>query len=494
MASDWPQTSSRDPIGPSISADDVRHQLEKLLRSEAFRNAHHLQRFLEYVASKTIDGLSDEIKEYSIGREVFDRPESYDPRVDTVVRVQAHRLREKLDEYYSCEGASDEILLEVPKGHYVPRFSRRVAILTKPENGNPAAASTGSPAASVDYFADPHASEAHPSGAKASRSSRWWREGLLAVLCLLIGLALSPLLRRISQPVRRALQTQAGEAAPANTQTALKGLWAGFFNPGSSVIVAYSDAVFLSTKGSDLLRIRTSNFGELGTPVSPDAVRRLIANPRLLLSAGPLFVQDVYTGTGEVMAVFYLTRMFDQFHISMKAERSRLVTADDLRSHNIIFLGSTMEDPLLAKLPLDQHFGFDFPRGPKSLWRGRLLNLDPQPGANASYGIERDPRSGVVRTDYALLSVLPSITADRKIVVLGGLTTLGTEAAARFATSPVLANELARELGTGSGFSRTIPPFLQAVLKVEIVRGDILSVEYVTGCVIHENEARRGLK
>src|SRR5579883_3333582 len=126
---------------PVITTDDERHQLEKILRSAAFRNTVGLQKFLEYVVGKTLQGQSQEIKEYSIAVEVLGKPADYDPRLDTSVRVQAHRLREKLEEYYATEGASDEILIELPKGHYVPQFSRRQKPATEVQDSSSFSAS-----------------------------------------------------------------------------------------------------------------------------------------------------------------------------------------------------------------------------------------------------------------------------------------------------------------------------------------------------------------
>src|SRR5436305_1447529 len=110
---------------PVLKLEEQREQLDRVLRSNVFKSAHALRKFLEYVGSKALAGFSAEVKEYAIGTEVFGRPANYDPRIDTVVRVQAIRLREKLREYYEKEGATDQITLAVPKGHYIPTFSRR---------------------------------------------------------------------------------------------------------------------------------------------------------------------------------------------------------------------------------------------------------------------------------------------------------------------------------------------------------------------------------
>jgi TolB-like protein len=104
----------------SPSADDVRRQLDRLLASAVFANAGRMSRFLKFVVDKKLAGEGERLKEYVIGVEVFDRDASYDPRLDSIVRVEAARLRSKLTEYYTGEGRSDAVVLSLPKGGYAP--------------------------------------------------------------------------------------------------------------------------------------------------------------------------------------------------------------------------------------------------------------------------------------------------------------------------------------------------------------------------------------
>ncbi|MGH9627590.1 MAG: ATP-binding protein [Bryobacteraceae bacterium] len=107
---------------PDPSQISVRAQLDRILKSRTFGNAPSLSRFLRHLVQQALAGNANQLKEYSIGVEVFDRGESFDPRIDTIVRVQARRLRAKLEEYYASEGHPDTIIIEVPKGQYVARF------------------------------------------------------------------------------------------------------------------------------------------------------------------------------------------------------------------------------------------------------------------------------------------------------------------------------------------------------------------------------------
>jgi TolB-like protein len=104
----------------SPSADDVRRQLDRLLASAVFVNAGRMSRFLKFVVEQTLAGHGERLKEYVIGVEVFDRDAGYDPRLDSIVRVEAARLRSKPAEYYGGEGRGDAVVLSLPKGGYAP--------------------------------------------------------------------------------------------------------------------------------------------------------------------------------------------------------------------------------------------------------------------------------------------------------------------------------------------------------------------------------------
>ena len=103
----------------------VMAQLEKILESPALGSAISLRRFLRYVVEETLAGRGDALKEYSLGASAFGRGEKFCPRTDPIVRVQARNLRLRLEQYYAGLGAEDPLLIEVPKGTYVPVFRRR---------------------------------------------------------------------------------------------------------------------------------------------------------------------------------------------------------------------------------------------------------------------------------------------------------------------------------------------------------------------------------
>src|SRR5690242_9775823 len=110
------------PITPE-AADAVRAELEAVLASPSFASPERLRRFLRYLVEKALAGEAGELKEYGIGLDVFDRDASYDPRVDSTVRVHAGKLRERLREYYLSGGKESAVRIDIPKGTYAPVFT-----------------------------------------------------------------------------------------------------------------------------------------------------------------------------------------------------------------------------------------------------------------------------------------------------------------------------------------------------------------------------------
>jgi hypothetical protein len=114
---------------PSTTAESIiweaeRAELATVLQSPLFARSPALTHLLSYLCEKTFAGETDQIKEYSIALDVFDRRDSFDQDTDSIVRVQANRLRKRLSEYYTGEGADHAIHIAIPVGQYVPQFQR----------------------------------------------------------------------------------------------------------------------------------------------------------------------------------------------------------------------------------------------------------------------------------------------------------------------------------------------------------------------------------
>lgn len=102
---------------------DVRAHVDRIAGSPMFAESERLRRFLRFTVESKLEGNEGRVKEYALGREVFDRKDGYDPRLDPIVRVEARRLRSKLRDYYEGPGSSEVLRIEYPKGGYLPVFS-----------------------------------------------------------------------------------------------------------------------------------------------------------------------------------------------------------------------------------------------------------------------------------------------------------------------------------------------------------------------------------
>ena len=108
-----------------LESESLQTQIQRILQSKTFRTSEVQRNLLAYLAEKSIAGAADNLKEYTVGLDVFAKPASYDPRQESAVRMHAGRLRQKLGEYYRSEGVDDPILVDLPKGGFKVTFEHR---------------------------------------------------------------------------------------------------------------------------------------------------------------------------------------------------------------------------------------------------------------------------------------------------------------------------------------------------------------------------------
>ena len=121
----------------SIAWEVERAELQTVLQSPLFARSPTLAHLLSYLCEKTFAGETDQIKEYSVALDVFDRSDSFDQDTDSIVRVQANRLRKRLSQYYADEGANHSVHITIPVGQYVPQFQHVAVPEPAPGSGSP---------------------------------------------------------------------------------------------------------------------------------------------------------------------------------------------------------------------------------------------------------------------------------------------------------------------------------------------------------------------
>jgi hypothetical protein len=114
-----------DSIGDVLTPDEIRAAVERMIGSDVFSRSPQLGAFLRFVVEAVVRGKADRIKAYTIGVEVLRRDTKFDPQLDPIVRVEATRLRRAIERYYAGPGVTDQVIVDLPRGSYVPTFRRR---------------------------------------------------------------------------------------------------------------------------------------------------------------------------------------------------------------------------------------------------------------------------------------------------------------------------------------------------------------------------------
>jgi hypothetical protein len=124
-----------------LHADDIRRELSRIVQSSTFRDSYRLTSFLSFIVETTLAGNGGKLKAYTIAVEALGRGPDFDPQTDPIVRVEAVRMRQALTRYYSGVGRDDPLVIEVPRGSYVPAFSRGGIACERPSPRTPNAIS-----------------------------------------------------------------------------------------------------------------------------------------------------------------------------------------------------------------------------------------------------------------------------------------------------------------------------------------------------------------
>ena len=400
-------------------------QIDKLVNSQVLHGSESLCKLLRYLAEHALDHPGSPLKEYQIATEVFGRPHDFDPQHDSTIRVQAGRLRLKLAEYYGSEGAEDSLIVEVPKGTYVVSFHHRAAMPAK-------ARAAGWRELDQKDFAD-----------RPARAS--WPV-VPVVLSVLLAAALATIAFLLANGDATRKQRGSGnEPVPA----AVSAFWKAFVIGPEEPWVIFSNGAFVGR---------------------PETGMRYFDPARDSRDT----ILDHYTGVGEVLAIHALDRTFGLLQRQIRVKRGSLLSLDDVKNNDMIFVGSPAENLTLREIPSTQDFVFRrLDSGPRKNDLA-IMNVHPQPG-EAEYWM--GSRSNEVLTeDYSVVALVRGLNPAKSVLILAGTTTMGTQAAVEFVCQQSSLEELLPRLQvTETG---ELKPF-EAVLRVKVTRGVPVGSEIV---------------
>jgi hypothetical protein len=431
-----------------LSEEAVRAETERILSSDCFRPSGTLRNLLSYLVNTTLAGSADQIKEYTLAVQVLGQPPTFDSRLNNVVRVHAHRLRDRLRKYYGQEGADSQIVVELPVGSYVPRFRLKESPLPSP----PSAVTPAAP--------DP------PPPVEAKPEAR--RSWLLAAATvgLAAGLLAGFLLSRLSHP------DVAADGGGADV-SALLPFWRPLWTGKAPTILALANRKFLLDSYGDYLLYGGSKTGPPGTWMDTTTDVDRDAHEKLLRAGGRLQFNDAITGVGEAESIHVLTEVFGLSHSRAVLRKSRLLRLDDLRTNNVIFLGSPSGHPLMSHFVSNLHYTFS---------DGGITDRDAGPN-QTSFRTERDPATGALTRDFGIIAMMPGPGQNSRIVVLAGNWTYGTLGATRFVTDP--AGVAALFAYPGMIQSGHLPDYFEAVVQCEMVQDEVGPVKLVAARPLH---------
>ena len=395
-------------------------EVERLVNSHTLHGSESLCKLLRYLAEYALRHPGLAPKEYQIATEVFSRPSDFDPHLDSLVRVQAGRLRSKLAEYYAGEGADESIVVELPKGSYALAFHHAAA----------------APKAS---FHSPDGKELD-GGVERPRRTRLALSGL-AILLVLAVVALGALV--LSRNITPSSLTE------AKVPPAFRLFWHPFIAASDGPWVIFSNGAFVGRPETGLRYFKPGR----------DSREAIL---------------DHYTGVGEVLAVYDLDHVFAQLHKSIRVKRGSLFSLDDAQANNLIFVGSPAENLTLLDIPSTHEFVFQRPvSGPR---RGDLALVNAHPEADEPKMFFSSPPGTPLTEDYAIISLRPGMNPAHWVLILAGTTTIGTEGAAEYVCRLESLEQLLLRLSVSD--SGEMKPF-EAVLRVKIARGVPIGSELV---------------
>jgi hypothetical protein len=404
----------------NVEVDSARGQVERIVHSKAFETSEVHRRLLQYLAEKSLAGEADRLKEYVVGLEAFGKPSTYDPKQDSIVRLQAGRLRQKLATYYQTEGAGDQLLVSLPKGAFKLNFEP-------------------SPA---------------PQGHLPALSSR---------LKLLIGGVLLALVTLWAIAATIGLIHFRSQTAiiAERWNPELEGLWNPFLQSSRPLLVCIGTPMF----------VRFPNFGFFRDPKANDwdeiEKSERITGVRKALGDKEIVPTYHFTGAGEAEAGFLVGKLLATRKRDLLLTSSNILSWQQIVDDDVVFVGPPKFNRQLQAAALARDIVIE-PDG--------VRNLKPQPGEPLflpDHFTAGRPQEGET---HAVISRSPGLSGVGELLVIAGNASPDTFAAAQWLTETRRARELVRHLLTPTG---ELPRYFQAVIKVSFRQGVPVESSYV---------------
>jgi len=424
-----------------ISPEEIRRTVDRILNSRHFSQAPKKRKFVQLICDYHLAGRASEINEHLIGLEVYERHDRYNPAEDPVVRVAAHDVRKRLEQYYLHEGRDDEVRLDIPIGSYEPVFKQASDVT----------AETGALSAGVHALATIHDRSQQPVQLDNEGRRGWpiWAIGALVVIAIIIF----------------AINAWRKTQAPGLTaeQEVYDPVWGPFFTSQDPTIQVLSNPpvyVLVNAADPEALRKKSIELPKESSRELFDLLKQTNQSEPEYLTPPKLYLSPVtHTGIGEAIGAHLITSLFRSRSLGITLKQSRNLTGEDLKDRNLIMLGGRWSNAWAGKMPVKEDFYFT----PQI----SIANRNPQPGEQTEYPTKFDEQTGQIVEDYALITVKPSAQSKNTIMALEGLRGVGTGAAAELITNKIHLSEINQRLRRLTG-PNGLPHYYQILLKAEV--------------------------
>ena len=378
--------------------------VERILVSEQFVRAPRLQRFLSYITDCYFQNRLDEITEQQIGVHVFDKSCTYNPGDDNSVRSYARTLRKRLEAYFANEGFAEPIILEVPRGKYVPLFTLRneigpgLAPVPEDEYTIPEQIGLGITTADIP------ARNGVQSRSRLMSGTMWFA---ILVFCVCVTAAVAFRMGR--------------KIAVVNNLPAEHAFWSAFTGSRKTVIVP-SDTGLTVVLGLTKRQISIPDY-VTGKYILP------VKNQQPLPEGWANTNVHRYTDLMDLRVINALTHMPELAGDQTGIRYARDLRSDELKEGNVILIGGVNANPWVQLFDQKLNFTLDFVSEERSFI---IRNRTPLPGepSNFSYGPENWSQ-----ISYGLIALRPNLTGSGSVLIIEGVAAAGLQGAAEYLMS-----------------------------------------------------------
>ncbi len=375
----------------------------RISASPQFRRTAKLRDFLLYVVDQTVQGQGDTLTEQQIGRAVFNRAADYSPSEDNVVRAHARQLRVKLGEYFAAAGKDEPVILEIPKGSYVPVFSEKPAVAPVPAEG-------------------PALSRAFVRGPVPALWSTTSIAALAIALCVLLAVQNGGLRRQIA-------------TAPATTPLPAPLAWV--FDSERTTFLAVADSSFGLIQD---LAGRPATLDEYVDPKFWQSVKPSTRTPGDERLMRRLRSREL-TSYADILLTARILHMVDpRTRVAIRFARD--INPRDLNAGNFILLGSSFSNPWVSLFDRKRNFRIQVD---SASMQGRIVNKNPRRDERPTYLMLGE--DGVPGATYGLIAFCPSDGSSGNALIIEGTNMEGTEAAGSMILDPQSAHALLAKAG-----------------------------------------------